>query len=354
VSRVALLGYGLAGRVLHTPLIAAAPGLTVSHVVTADPGRTAEAHADLPQAQVVSSSEELWSRADEFDVVVIATGNASHLPLATAALELGKPTVVDKPLALSARSALELVTLSKTLSVPLTVFQNRRWDSDTLTAARLLAEGTLGDVHRLESRFARFRPAVVDRWREDAAAGGGVLLDLGAHVVDQALQLLGPAVDVYAEVDSRRSGARADDDCFLALTHVSGARSHLWASMASPVQGPRLVLQGSRAGWSKQELDGQEDALRAGIPTPPEPDGLLWDSSGHRAVPSLQGDWGAFYAAVAAGLPDAGVLPGDWGLSFSDGGTRSAMPVDPQGVVEVMRVLDAARLSSEAREIVVL
>jgi scyllo-inositol 2-dehydrogenase (NADP+) len=352
--RVALLGYGLAGRVLHAPLIGATAGLTLTHVVSADATRVAEARADLPHALIVPSTEGLWSRAADFDVVVIATGNTSHLPLATASLRLGKTTVVDKPLALNAAAAAQLVALSESLVVPLTVFQNRRWDSDTLSAAGLLADGTLGEVHRLESRFTRFRPAVVDRWREDTAAGGGVLLDLGAHVVDQALQLLGPAVDVYAEVDSRRSGARADDDCFVALTHVSGARSHLWASMASPVQGPRLVLQGSRAGWSKQELDGQEDALRAGVPTPPEPDGLLWDSSGYRSVPSLQGDWGAFYAAVAAGLPDAGVPPGDWGRYFSDGGTRYAMPVDPRGVVEVMRVLDAARLSSEAREIVVL
>lgn len=332
MMRVAVLGYGLAGRVFHARLISAAPGLSVTHVVTANPTRVAEVEADLPGVQVVASADELWSREAEFDVVVIATGNTSHLPLAMAALQLGKPTVVDKPLSLTARSARELVTLSQLLSVPLTVFQNRRWDSDTLTAARLLAEGTLGEVHRLESRFARFRPTVVDRWREDAAAGGGVLLDLGAHVVDQALHLLGPAVDVYAEVDTRRTGGRADDDCFLALTHASGARSHLWASMATPVQGPRLVLQGSVAGWSKQDLDGQEDALHAGIPVPTEPDGLLWDSTGFRSVPSLQGDWGAFYAAVGSG----------------------SMPVDPDGVVDVMRVLDAARLSAETRDVIAL
>jgi scyllo-inositol 2-dehydrogenase (NADP+) len=332
VTRVALLGFGLAGRVFHAPLISAVAGMSVSHVVTANPSRVAEAKADLPTAQVVPSAEELWSRPDEFDVVVIATGNTSHLPLAMASLQLGKPTVVDKPLALTAASAHELVMLSQMLSVPLTVFQNRRWDSDTLTAAGLLADGTLGAVHRLESRFARFRPTVVDRWREDAGAGGGVLLDLGTHVVDQALHLLGPAVEVYAEVDTRRARGRADDDCFLALTHASGARSHLWASMATPVQGPRLVLQGSRAGWSKQQLDGQEDALRAGLPAPPEPDGLLWDSTGCRTVASLPGDWGAFYAAVGAGT----------------------VPVDPRGVVEVMRVLDAARQSAETHDVIAL
>jgi scyllo-inositol 2-dehydrogenase (NADP+) len=330
VKRVALLGYGLAGRVLHAPLIGRIEALSLTHVVTADPTRTSQVHVDVPEAQVVASAEQLWTRADEFDVVVIATGNTSHLPLAMAALRLGKATVVDKPLSLTASAAAELVTVSELLGVPLTVFQNRRWDSDTLTAAALLGTGTLGEVHRLESRFTRYRPVVVDRWREDATAGGGVLLDLGAHVVDQALHLLGPAVDVYAEVDTRRAGGRVDDDCFLALTHASGARSHLWASMTAPVPGPRLLLQGSDGGWLKQDLDGQEDALRAGAPLPSEPDGQLWDSTGSRPHPSLPGTWSAFYEQIAAGR----------------------VPVEPRGVVEVMRALDAARLSAKTRQVI--
>ena len=321
---------------IHRPLLLGVPELTLTHVVTADPGRGAQAEADIPGVRVVTGAEELWQQTDDFDAVVVATTNASHRPLATAALERGKATVVDKPFALTAAGAEDLVALGDRLGVPLTVFHNRRWDSDTLTAAALLAAGTLGAVHRLESRFARYRPAVLDRWRE-RAGGGGVLLDLGPHVVDQALHLLGPAVDVYAEVDTRRDGARVDDDCFLALTHTSGARSHLWCSMAAPARAPRLLLQGSVGGWAKDGLDGQEDAQREGVGAPPEPAGRLTDASGTCAVPSLPGDWGAFYRAFAAAAVGAGPVP-----------------VAPQDGVVVMRVLEAARRSSTTREVVLL
>ena len=337
MTRVALLGYGLAGRIIHRPVLQAVPHLEITHVVTGDPERSAQARADLPAAQVLPNAEVLWDRHAEFDVVVVATTNPSHVPLATRSLQLGKLTVVDKPLAITTVEALALVALSDRSGVPLTVFQNRRWDSDTLTAATLLRSGTLGAVVRLESRFTRFRPQVVDRWREDASAGGGVLLDLGSHVVDQALHLLGPAVEVYAEVDTRRAGGQADDDCFLALTHASGARSHLWASMSAPWTGPRLVLQGTAAGWSKDGLDGQEDAQRARTTTAAEPDGLLWTPEGAHPYPSMPGDWAAFYRDVAATAT-----------------TGSAVPVDPHEAVQVLRVLDAARESSATRTVVQL
>lgn len=333
MTRVALLGYGLAGRVLHRPLIESVEGLALTHVVTADPGRVAQARHDLPHAAVLADARRLWARADELDVVVVATANPSHVALARTALELGKYTVVDKPLAVTAADGQSLVDLAARQEVPLTVFHNRRWDSDTLTAADLLARGALGAVLRLESRFTRFRPDVVPRWREDPAAGGGVLLDLGSHLVDQAVHLLGPAVDVYAELDTRRQGADVEDDCFLALTHAGGARSHLWCSLAAPCPGPRLVLQGSRAGWSKQDLDNQEAALRAETSPQPEPDGLLWSTEGPRPVPSVTGDWAAFYRAVAAGGPP---------------------PVDPAEAVSVLRVLEAARTSARTRQVVAL
>ena len=327
--RVALLGYGLAGRVLHRPLLLAEPALTVTHVVTADSGRRAQVAADLPGAVLCAAAEELWARPDEFDLVVVATGGTTHVPLARAALRLGKAVVVDKPLAMAADSAASLVAEGGIL----TVFQNRRWDSDTLTAHALLSGGELGLVHRLESRFTRFRPVVADRWREDPAAGGGVLLDLGSHVVDQAVQLLGPAVSVYAEVDVRRQGGAAEDDVFMALRHAGGARSHLWCSMTAPWQGPRLVLQGSVAGWSKHGLDGKEDALRADLPVgsllAPEPDGLRWDAGGRRPAPSLPGDWPAFYRQVALAVDGAGPVP-----------------VDPADAVHVLRVLETARRSA--------
>jgi predicted dehydrogenase len=332
--RTALVGYGLAGRVIHRPVLEVVDELEVTHVVTADAARRAAVGTDLPGAQVVGSARALWERADEFDVVVIATSNDVHVPLAVAALDLGKPVVVDKPLALTADDAAHLVEHARSSGLPLGVFHNRRWDSDTLTAAELIASGTLGTVHRLESRFTRFRPQVVDRWREKPG-GGGVLLDLGTHLVDQAVHLLGPVREVWADVRELRDGAEVDDDCVIALTHESGAGSLLWCSAAAPWTGPRLVLQGSEAGWVKQELDGQEVAQREGRRPHAEPDGTLWDTEGSRPVPSRAGDWAEFYRGFAAAVRTGGPLP-----------------VRPEDAVHVLRVLEAAARSSRERGVV--
>ncbi|MDP9466666.1 MAG: Gfo/Idh/MocA family oxidoreductase, partial [Actinomycetota bacterium] len=218
--RTALLGYGLAGRVIHRPVLESVDELEVTQVVTADASRRAAAEADLPQARVVSSAQALWQQAEAFDVVVVATNNDVHVPLAVAALDLGKPVVVDKPVALTSDDAARLVGHARSCGLPLGVFHNRRWDSDTLTAADLIASGVLGTVHRLESRFTRFRPQVVDRWREKPG-GWGVLLDLGTHLVDQAVHLMGPVSQVWADVRKLRAAAEVDDDCVLALTHAS-------------------------------------------------------------------------------------------------------------------------------------
>ena len=332
--RTALVGYGLAGRVIHRPLLDAVDGLAVTHVVTADAGRRAAVQLDLPRARVVDSAAALWEQAADFDVVVVATSNDVHVPIATAALDHGKPVVVDKPVALSSDDAARLVDHARRRDLPLGVFHNRRWDSDTLTAAELLRTGVLGTVHRLESRFTRFRPQVVDRWREQPG-GGGVLLDLGTHLVDQAVHLLGPVTEVWAQVRALRVGAAVDDDCVLALTHGSGATSLLWCSAAAPWTGPRLVLQGSRAGWVKQDLDGQEAAQREGSAPAVEPDGTLWDTDGGRAVVSRPGDWAAFYREFAAAVR-----------------TGAPPPVRPEDAVHVLRVLEAATRSSTERSVV--
>ena len=332
--RPALIGYGLAGRVIHRPLLTSVDALQLTHVVTSDPVRRSEAAADLPTASVLTDVDELWSCADEFDAVVVATSNDAHVDLATRALELRKAVVVDKPLAPTCAEAATLVRRARSLGVPLTVFHNRRWDSDTLTAQELLASGRLGTVYRMESRFTRFRPHVADRWRERPGSGG-ILLDLGTHLVDQALHLLGPVESVYAEIATRRPGAVVDDDCLLVLTHVSGTSSVLWCSATAPWTGPRLVLQGSRAGWVKQDLDGQEAAQRCGTVVQAEPDGLLWNTLGAKPVLSRTGDWAAFYRRFAGAVLDGGPLP-----------------VDPYDAVTVLSVLEAARLSADHGQVV--
>lgn len=329
--RVGLIGYGLAGSVFHAPLVTATDGLVLDTVVTSDPGRRAQARAEFPDVRFAGSPDELWKRdgADgglpRLDLVVIASPNRTHVPLATAALTAGLPVVVDKPIAATAAEARELAALAERTGTFLSVFQNRRWDNDFLTLRRLLADGELGEVQRFESRFERWRPQLKGGWRESGAPEeiGGLLYDLGSHVVDQALVLFGPAVRVYAEADVRRPGAETDDDTFIALTHANGVRSHLYVSATTAQLGPRFRVLGSRAGYVKYGLDPQEGHLREGLrpggdtPWGEEPE-HLWGRLGSRESPltgggtplrTLPGDYPAYYAAVAAALRDGGPAP---------------------------------------------
>ncbi|MFR9797440.1 Gfo/Idh/MocA family oxidoreductase [Streptomyces sp. MS06] len=323
--RAGLVGYGLAGSVFHAPLIAATEGLALDTVVTSRPERQEQARAEHPGVRVVSTADELLKRADSLDLVVIASPNRTHVALATAALEAGLPVVVDKPLAGTAAEARELAALAEQHGLLLSVFQNRRWDSDFLTLRRLVADGELGDVWRFESRFERWRPQLKGGWREsgDPAEIGGLLYDLGSHVVDQALVLFGPVTRVYAESVIRRPDARADDDTFIALTHADGVRSHLHVSSTAAQLGPRFRVLGSRAGYVKYGLDPQEAALREGArpgaagtwgAEPEEAWGRIGSgespvTGGGRPVPSLPGDYPAYYTAVAEALVGAGPNP---------------------------------------------
>ncbi|HEY0485512.1 MAG TPA: Gfo/Idh/MocA family oxidoreductase [Mycobacteriales bacterium] len=327
--RVGLLGYGLGGAVFHAPLIAATPGLDLAAVVTSDPGRQAEVRAAHPDAEVVASADELWTR--DLDLAVVATTNRTHVELARAAVDAGVPVVVDKPLATSAADGRALVAYARERGVPLTTYQNRRWDGDFLTLRRLVADGELGEVYRFESRFERWRPTAKPGWREHGgpAEGGGILLDLGSHLIDQALLLFGPAASVYAEVDARRPGVEVDDDVFLALTHAGGTRSHLWMSAVAGQLGPRFRVLGSRAAYVAPELDSQEAALRSGGAPAPNAPGLLGAGDDVRTVETVPGAYLAFYAGVRDALADG-----------------TPMPVDPADSVAVLEVVEAARRSA--------
>jgi scyllo-inositol 2-dehydrogenase (NADP+) len=320
VYRVALVGYGLAGEWFHAPLVDATSGLELAFVVTSSADRADRARDRYPGVEVLPDVGALWRRAEDADLVVVAAPNRAHAPVALAALEAGLPVVVDKPLAATAADGRRLQEAAEARSLMLAVFHNRRWDGDMLTVRRLIGEGALGEVLRFESRFERWRPEVrTGTWRElDAPEeAGGVLFDLGPHLIDQALMLFGPVETVYAEVDRRRPGARVTDDAFVALTHRSGVRSHLWASQVAASPGPRMRVLGSKAAYVKSGLDVQEAALRAGRRPedagfgrePPEAWGTLGIDGGARPVETEPGDWPAFYRGVTAALRDGSPPP---------------------------------------------
>jgi scyllo-inositol 2-dehydrogenase (NADP+) len=346
-ARVALIGYGLAGAVFHAPFIAAADGLELAAIVTSDEERRRRAQRDHPQALLLESAGDVWARAAELDLVVIAAPNRMHAPLARAAIDSDLAVVIDKPLTPSAEEARQLVRGARARGVFLTVFQNRRWDGDFLTLRRLLEDRALGKVVRFESRFDRWRPVVGAGWREsgDTAEGGGLLLDLGSHLVDQALKLFGAPRLVYAELDRRRPGAAVVDDAFVAITHASGVRSHLWMTAVAAQTAARFRVLGDRTAYVKYGEDVQEEQLRSGLrPGDPgfgdEPEdrwGVLGTGGDVRPVPTIRGAYGRFYEGVAAAL--RGEAP---------------PPVEPDEAVAALKVLDAARTSAAENRIVEL
>lgn len=346
--RVAIVGYGLAGAVFHAPLIAATPGMSVATVVTSNAERAERARLAHPGVRVVDRVDAVWDAARDHDLVVVATANRAHVPVAMAALAAGLDVVVDKPMAPTSDGARQLVEAARVRNRLLTVFHNRRWDGDLLTVQRLLREEAVGEVTRMESRFERWQPQPrSDSWRlrGDPAEAGGVLFDLGSHLVDQAMVLFGRPIRVYAEVQRRRAVVEADDDVFIALEHPGDVRVHLWASAVAALPGPRFRLLGMRGAYIKNGLDGQEDALRAGArpgepgwgQEPPERWGRLVADGGDRQVETEPGAYPRFYQAVAEALR-----------------TGTPAPVDPLDGVAVIAALEAARDSARTRTVIEL
>ena len=334
-TRTGIIGFGLSGRVFHAPFLATNPAFSLDLIATGDAGRQAEAHTRHPNATIVATPEDLLARADELDLVVLASPAHVHLEQGLAALEAGLAVVIDKPFAASVAEAETLIKAAERVGRPLIVFQNRRWDSDFLTLKKLLASGRLGRVHRFEATFERFSPAVHDRWQDTTtiAQGAGITFDLGSHLIDQALQLFGPAVLIHAETDVIRPGAVSDDEAFVSLRHESGVRSHLNLSRVAAQSGPRFRMLGSDAAYVVHGLDRQESDLKAGaLPTDEGygvEDSSSWGMLGidgsdapFEPVPSERGDYPAFYTGVAACIRDG-----------------APVPVDPRDSLKVVRLI---------------
>ena len=336
--RVGLIGYGLAGSAFHAPLIAAVPRLELAAVVTSNPERAAAVRARYPAARVLPGADDLWSAG--LDVAVVAAPNREHVPLALAALDAGMHVVVDKPAAPRVADALAVRDAAAARGLLAVPFHSRRWDADALTLRGRLDAGALGRVLRFESRFERWRPEVDasrPRERPDPDDAGGVLFDLGTHLIDQALWLFGPARLGLAELRAVRAGARVDDDAFVVLEHESGVRSHLTVSLVAAQGGARMRVLGDRAAWVKRGLDPQEAALRAGADPrdegfgaePAAAYGLL--GAGERAAPtpSRPGRYLTFYellaeAILAGGPPPVALADAIAGLEIVEAARASA------------------------------
>lgn len=317
--RVGLVGYGYAGRTIHAPLIAATPGLELAAVCSSDP---AKVRANWPSVPVVATPAGL-AADPTLDLIVVATPNATHHELAVQALGSGKHVVVDKPFTVTRAEALDLAARAATAGRVLSVFHNRRWDADFLTLRALIARGELGRIALFESHFDRYRPQVRDRWREQPEGGGGLWYDLGAHLVDQALQLFGWPAAISAHLAHQREGARADDWFHVVLRYRepdAGLRVLLHGAVLVPKPGPRFVVQGSRGGYGKFGLDCQEDRLKAGLRPDsddfgldPEPGRMtLFDDRGvasERTVPNLRGDYAAYYRQLRDAIDRVGEAP---------------------------------------------
>jgi len=334
--QVALIGFGLGGRSFHAPLIAITPGLRLHTIVTSDAERQRAALAEYPGTRVVPTPDALFAHSADVDLVVVSTPNRTHVPLASSAIAAGKGVVVDKPLARTSAEAKQLIAEAKSRGVFLSAYQNRRWDGDFLALRKLLATDALGRVHRFESRLDRWRPAAKGGWRErgDPAEAGGLLYDLGSHLIDQALTLFGPADDVYAELDVRRPDVEADDDVFVAIEHRSGVRSHLWATVLAAQTAPRFRVLGNKAAFTKFGLDVQEQALRNGQRPggadwgiePREQWGRVGTDAESTPVPTERGAYHDYYTGVVRSMRD-GAPP----------------PVDPNDSVAMLEVIERAR-----------
>ena len=335
-----LIGYGYAGKTLHAQLLASTPGIQLRTIVSRD---AAKVKADWPEMQVVAQSDELLADPS-IDLVVIASPNDTHYPLAKAALLAGKHVVIDKPFTLDSREARSLVSLAQEHDLQLSVFHNRRWDADFLTLQQLLHSGELGEVYHLESHFDRFRPEVRDRWREQAVPGSGLWYDLGAHLLDQTLQLFGQPETLWLDLAQQRPGAKTDD-FFHAVLQYGARRVILHASTQVAAPGARFTVHGSLGSYRKQGLDVQEEQLKSGT-SPLDPQfgcdprpGLLTTVTAQgpreQSIANLTGNYRAFYLqmveAIQRGTP---------------------VPVKPDEVVGVMELIELGlRSAREGRRL---
>lgn len=299
---VGLIGYGYAGKTFHAPLIRSVPGLELAYIASSKPDIV---HAEVPEATVCKAEELVVHPA--VDLIVIATPNDSHFPLGASALQAGKHVVIDKPFTVTLEEARGLRQLAQQHGGLLSVFHNRRWDSEILATKAILDAGTLGKVSHYECHMDRFRPLVRNRWREDPGPGAGLWFDLGPHMIDQALHLFGLPTSVNASFGILREGGKTDDWAHVQLIYEAGhLRVILHSSLLVSGGGPRSTLHGTRASWVKFGADVQEPQLVAGM-KPDDPafgidqqPGILIDgvTGARQEIAAPRGDQRQYYVEI--------------------------------------------------------
>jgi len=298
--RVGLIGYGYAGKTFHAPLIQSVPGLSLTVVGSSKPEAV---RAAIPNVTVCEPAEV--PTHPDVDLVVIATPNESHFPLAAAALRAGKDVVVDKPFTVTLAEARSLAALAEECGRLLSVFQNRRWESEIVAAKTMLESGQLGAVSHFECHMDRFRPVVRRRWREDTGPGAGLWFDLGPHLIDLAVYLFGLPQTVHANFAILREGGQTDDWAHVQLNY-DRVRVILHCSLLVAGAGPRSALHGTRGSWMKYGADVQERQLVEGLlpddPTfglDPDESILIDGATGTRTtIPSPRGDQRMYYVGI--------------------------------------------------------
>lgn len=346
--RVGLIGFGMAGQVFHAPVITAVDGL-ILHKVSA---RTAERRSLLqeryPTTTAVDNADGII-HADDIDLVVVATSNDMHYPLAKAALLAGKAVVVEKPFTNTSAEADELIQVAESKALLLSVHHNARWNSDYLTVKKVISDGALGQLVSFEARYDRFRNTLKENaWREEDLPGSGILYDLGAHLIDQALELFGRPEAINADLRKQRPGAKAVDD-FELILHYPYLKVSLRGAMLVKEPSPRYALYGLNGAFVKYGIDPQEAALKAGKSPKDDPDwgkepadihGKLNVLGANGAdqisfVESERGNYPAFYQNIYDAL--VGVAP---------------LVVRPQQARDVIRIIELAEQSWAERRTV--
>ncbi|MCD4712003.1 MAG: Gfo/Idh/MocA family oxidoreductase [Clostridiales bacterium] len=343
IINVAIIGYGLSGRVFHSTIIRSVEGFNITKVVTTDPVKESLAKKDIENVVVVQSMDDVIHDPD-IHLIVISTPNTSHVKIAEMAIKNKKHVIVEKPFTVTSKEAEYLTKLAKNFDVVLSVYHNRRFDGDYKTILKIIDSGTLGRLVELESHFDRFRTELkAEAWREDNLPGSGVLYDLGSHLIDQVVHKFGMPNEIYADIAAQRFGKV--DDQFELILYYDGLKVTLKSGSLVKEPLPRFILQGTKGAFVKFGLDVQEDDLKAGLLPSDDPFDDGWGSEPEafwgklntidecKRIETLKGDYRTYYRNIYGAI------------QFGE-----PLLVEPKDGLNVIKIIEAAIESNRQKK----